>query len=110
MKIETIPAAGAVVLKVSGRLDAGNVPVFDEACEDCLRGGLTHVVVDLSQVDYIGSAGVHSFLTVGKALQMNNGSLILSGVHGVVKEVFDMTRLTTLFPVFDTPDSALRSI
>jgi anti-anti-sigma factor len=56
------------------------------------------------------SMGLRSFLTVAKTLQSKGGTLMLCGMTGMVKEVFDMTHLTPLFPLFESPEAALRTL
>ncbi|MCW5979191.1 MAG: STAS domain-containing protein [Bryobacteraceae bacterium] len=110
MEIETTRLEKAVVVKVAGRMDAGSAPEFEKACEDCLRGGAERLVVDLSALDYISSAGLRSFLLVAKSLQEKGGKMLLCGMRGLVKEVFDMTRISSLFASYEGPESALADL
>lgn len=110
LDIESTPLEKAVLLKVSGRLDAGNTSQFQNACDVWIAKGAQHLVVDLSQLQYVSSMGLSSFLGVAKALQPIAGSLILCGLRGFPKQVFEMTALIGLFPVFETTEAALASL
>ena len=110
MDIEATKLEPAVVLKVSGRMDAANAGTFQRSCEQWIAKGSTRLVLDLSELEYVSSMGLSCFLAVAKALQAKSGSLILCRLQGLPKQVFEMTHLLKLFPVFDSPDEALRSL
>ena len=100
----------ALVVKVSGRMDAENAPRFQQACEEWMARGTTRILVELSDLQYVSSMGLSCFLAVAKALQPRAGSVILCQLQGLPRQVFEMTRLIGLFPVFDTMDAALASL
>jgi anti-anti-sigma factor len=110
MNIEATQLEKAVVLKVSGRMDAENADEFDSACEVWISQGAKHVIADLDQLQYISSIGLRSILAAGQKLQSLSGSLILCGLHGLPRQVFEMTRLIGLFPVYETTEQALAKL
>ena len=54
---------------------------------------------DLSQVDYIDSTGLGMLVFIQKQAQKRGGSIVLRGLHGIVKEIFELTRLTKVFEI-----------
>jgi anti-anti-sigma factor len=54
--------------------------------------------------------GLRSFLSFAKILQKSGGKMALCGMKGLVKEVFDLTHLTPLFPMFDSVEAAIESM
>ncbi len=54
--------------------------------------------------------GLRAFLSAAQALQARSGALILCGLNGVPKRVFEMTNLLSLFTVFETSGEALASL
>jgi len=110
MIIETSPPGKPVVMKLIGRMDADINKKFEEACAKCIQEGSYFVVVDVSELKYVNSAGLGSFLRNAKRLQEKGGALLLCGLNGLVKEVFEMTRLISVFPVFDSVAAASQSI
>lgn len=83
---------------------------FEQACQDSLEGGRQQLLVDLAELQYVSSMGLRSFLRVAKAVQKKDGVLLLCGMKGLVKEVFDMTHITSLFRTFDSVSNALASL
>jgi len=110
MTIETSQLEKAVLLKVSGRMDAENSHEFEQACEQWITRGSKHLIVDLGGLQYVSSMGLRSFLSVAQKLQSSSGSLILCDLNGLPRQVFELTRLIGVFPVFDTAQQALATL
>jgi anti-anti-sigma factor len=98
------------VVTIAGRMDAESAAQFEAPCEELLKDGVTHFVVGMSELQYVSSMGLRSFLVLAKQTKGKGGSVLLCGMKGFVKEVFDMTHVTQLFPLFDSTDAALQSI
>ncbi len=110
MTIETSRHGKAAVVTVAGRLDTTTAAQFEQACRDSVGEGVTCLVVDLTNLEYVNSLGLRTFVSLAKRLRASGGALVVCGMKGLVKEVFDMTHLTPLFPTFDTADAALTSL
>jgi anti-anti-sigma factor len=72
------------------------------------------VVVDLSKLTYMSSVGYGPLITLRSRVRADGGRLVLCGLSGVVKEVFEATRLLinpnspkSLFEFTDTADQAV---
>jgi anti-sigma B factor antagonist len=109
MEIQSTKVEKAVVLKVSGRMDAENAHQFQAACDQWISKGENHILVELSDLQYVSSMGLSSFMSVAKSLQ-GKGSVMLCGLKGLPRQVFELTRLIDVFPVFDSTDAALASL
>ncbi len=96
-----------MVFLVSGRMDAENAPQFEEQCRAWIAEGLTGLVVDLGKLTYISSMGLRSFISVAKTLQEKGGALRICRLSGLVKQVFEITGLLGLFPVYESVEAAL---
>jgi anti-anti-sigma factor len=110
MKIESTKLEKAVLLKVSGRMDAENANQFSKACEGLIAQGALHVIAELDELQYVSSMGLRAFLAAAQALQARSGSLTLCGLRGVPRQVFEMTNLLSIFPVFETSREAIAAL
>src|SRR4029077_10389292 len=110
MTIESTKLEKAVVLKVSGRMDAENADQFRKVCERLVSEGVLRVVADFAELDYVSSMGLRAIMAAAKALQERSGSMILCGLRGVPRQVFVMTNLLGLFSVFATSAEALATL
>ena len=107
LTIERRQVSDQVVLLVSGRMDAENTPQFEETCGACIAEGVTSLVVDLGGLAYVSSMGLRSFISIGKTLQAKGGALRICRLNGLVKQVFQITGLIQIFPVYESVESAL---
>jgi anti-sigma B factor antagonist len=110
MQIEPTQLDKAVLLKVTGRMDAESAPEFEQACERCIQQGSLHLIAELSGLQYVSSMGLRSFLTVAQKLKSHSGTLSLCGLQGLPRQVFEMTKLIGLFPVYQSTDEALAKL
>lgn len=83
---------------------------FEQACLSSLEAGSKHLIIDISEMQYISSLGLRSFVRVAKSRNTAEGVTLLCGMKGIVKEVFDMTHMGGLFRTFDNVDAALASL
>jgi anti-sigma B factor antagonist len=82
-----------------GRLDTPGVErVETRFVAAIVPNGLT-ALVDLSQVEFIGSLGVRMFISVARTLGRKNAHLVLLSPQAQVREVFDHVSLNDIIPV-----------
>ena len=71
----------AVILAVKGRLDSVAAPEFSKQIDDLINQGETRVVLDLSELDYISSAGLRCIQVIAKNLEGKKGKVVLAAFH-----------------------------
>jgi len=107
LNVQRTQVGDQVVLIVSGRMDAENVPLFQQKCDDCVTEGRTSLVIDLGGLAYISSMGLRSLLSAAKMLQGKGGTLRLCRLNGLVKQIFEITGLMQAFSVYESVESAV---
>lgn len=107
MEFKTETSGNTTILKTSGRMDIVNAPEFEKAVQDLLGQGITRIVADLAQVDYISSAGLRAILVAAKKAKAGRADLVFSCVSGMVLEVFTISGFKSMFRLFDTTEEAL---
>ena len=105
--IEQTQVGDKVVLHVAGRMDSENAHQFELQCESCIADGFTSIVIDLSDLAYISSLGLRSVVAVSKKARDKGGELRICRMTGLVRQVFEITRLNQVFPLHDSVESAL---
>ena len=78
-----------VTLAVSGRLDTQTAPELENEL-DAVLSGLKELTFDMTNLEYISSAGLRVILKAQKAMN-TQGSMKLTGVNDSIMEVFDIT-------------------
>ena len=89
MTIEKKINNDAVTLIVSGRLDTQTAPELENEL-DAVLAGLKELTFDMTNLEYVSSAGLRVILKAQKAMNMQ-GSMKLTGVNDSIMEVFDIT-------------------
>jgi anti-anti-sigma factor len=86
----------ASVVMICGRLDALTGPDHERHLLHLIENGITRLILDLTALDYISSAGLRVFLTVLKTLERCEGKLCLAGAGTNVTSVLTMSGLDTV--------------
>ena len=89
MTIEKKINGESTTLIVSGRLDTQTAPELETEL-DAVLGGLKELTFDMTNLEYVSSAGLRVILKAQKAMN-TQGSMKLTGVNDSIMEVFDIT-------------------
>ncbi len=97
---------GVVVVAMIGKMDAVTAPEFTRWFEGRIESGGRSFVVDCAGLTYVSSAGLRGFLTVAKQVKALQGRLVISGLCGVAREVFQISGFLSLFETYPTVEEA----
>ena len=89
MTIEKKINGEVATLIVSGRLDTQTAPELENEL-DAVLSGLKDLTFDMTNLEYVSSAGLRVILKAQKAMNAQ-GSMKLTGVNDSIMEVFDIT-------------------
>lgn len=110
MDISEDRKAGAVVLALSGKLDATTAKPFEEKIIGVINSGTQRLVVDLSQLEYISSSGLRVFLLAAKRLQSTDGKIVLCSMKDHVRQVFDLAGFSSILAIYGSRDEAIQGL
>ncbi len=98
------------LVKATGRIDSATAPKLEEAFGAITEAGRFRIVFDLSDVDFISSAGLRVMISVQKTCKRwNRGEVVLAGVPRRVHEALDLAGFVPLFKIFETEVEAVGS-
>jgi anti-sigma B factor antagonist len=97
------------VLQVKGRIDSTTAPEFDERLAAMLGAAKARVLVDFSQLEYISSAGFRVLLRAAKRADHTMSRLVLCGISGKVRQLFEMGGFLDLFTIALTREEGIAS-
>ena len=89
MNIQSKTDGGKTILSLDGRLDTATAPALEKAVDD-LPDDTKDLVIDMTGLEYISSAGLRVILKAQKAMNQR-GSMKITGVNDNIMEVFDIT-------------------
>jgi anti-sigma B factor antagonist len=95
------------VLDVIGEIDIYTTPQFKEAVSAAIDENKPAIVINMTQVTYMDSSGFGTLLSATKRLRPLDGALYLSGCNEAIQRMLQITRLNTIFGVYDTEADAI---
>ena len=83
---------------------SGNMYVEDsssvrEKLTDLLDDGMTLLVLNLSGLEYVDSSGLGVLISIHKRCIQKGGKMVISGLRGMVDDLFKLTRLDLVFNI-----------
>lgn len=98
------------LVELVGRLDSNSSGDFEKSLPTLFDRPGTKVVFDMTQLNYISSAGLRVVLMSAKRAKAAQGRLLLCGLQPHVKEVFEISGFLKLLEIADERLSALRQL
>lgn len=96
LRIELEERGEATVARLTGRFDGAGAALFDREALGTLAGRPA-IVLDLSEVPYVSSAALRSFLKLAQALAAAGGAFVVSGLTPFVSQVLELSGLVGRF-------------
>ncbi|MFQ5450645.1 MAG: STAS domain-containing protein [Nitrospinaceae bacterium] len=103
-------ANGTVTVKIKGEIDMSTSSQVRDYLGHYFKENQKVVVVDLSDVSYIDSSGI---ATLVEGLQWSHSckkKFRLTGLSPMVKDVFEIARLLTVFDIYDSKEEAIEGV
>ena len=84
-----------VTLEITGRLDSTTAPNLESIVNE-LSKDTKELIFDVSDVEYISSAGIRVLLGAYKKMNMNQGKIRIERANEMVRDVFEMTGVSQM--------------
>jgi anti-sigma B factor antagonist len=102
MEITTEQFKHCDLLKIKGKVDSFTAPELTQAIEKLNNDGRYKIVLDLSGLEYMSSAGFRALLMGQRnCKRYNRGEIVLASVPKKIMDALDLTGFTPLFKIFD---------
>jgi anti-sigma B factor antagonist len=109
MKVNIRTVGDVHVAELSGELDANTSPVAQQAILPLAVDG-AKIILDMSQVSFMSSAGLRLLLSTYRQVATRNGTVALAGLSEDLKDTMSMTGFLSFFSVHDTTDAAVTAL
>lgn len=109
MEINKTTYRRVTVISVSGRIDSSTADEFDASVASTLEDGQRNLIFDLSQVDFLSSAGLRILVTTRKEAMKGGGAVRLAQPSDRVKDTLEIAGLDVLFEYFASREEAIAS-
>lgn len=102
MKIErSLVAENIPVLRLMGELDLNSVPEVRRAIRGLIDEGLVNFIINLTTLDFIDSSGLGVLVGGLARVREKQGEIKIACNNKRILRVFEMTRLTQLFDIYE---------
>ena len=109
MNISDNARGDVTVLALSGRLTVETEAIVCSAVRGAFAEGRTNLVLDLAGVPYVDSCGLGVMAQAYVAAFRRGGAVKLANVNARNRRLLTITRLLTVFEVFESVDEAIGS-
>ena len=94
------------LFRLTGLLDAFSEPTFRKVIGKCVEDGPKHIILDLSQIDFVDSSGLGALVQLAKQCQAAEGSLQIV-TNARVTQTVKLVRLEKFLSLQSSVDAAL---
>ena len=102
--------SGITLVDLSGRISLGDgSALLRKTVRDLLEEGRTKIILNLGDVNYIDSSGIGELVSGFTAVRNRGGELKLLNLTKKVNDLLQITKLFTVFDVFNDESTAMRS-
>ncbi|MGI9212169.1 MAG: STAS domain-containing protein [Methylococcaceae bacterium] len=109
LTIRSNPVDAALVVTLEGRIDATSARQLEQQCLEWIDSGHKKLIFDFTQVQYISSAGLRTFLLTAKKMGSIQGEIRLAAMNTTITNVFEISGFSKLFAIHPTVEAALNS-
>jgi anti-sigma B factor antagonist len=110
MNLEHRTEKGIDIVKLPERLMMADAAQARAALKDIIAGGGGRLILDLGDTTFMDSSGLAVLVSSLQAARKKDGDVCLVGMGDTVRALFELTRLHTVFQIFDDEAGALRAL
>ena len=111
MQLEQRMAGNVAIISIDGdiTLNKGGDVLLKDKVQSLIQQGTKNIVIDLSRVAYVDSAGLGQLVQAYATTKNKGGALKLVNVTKKLKDLLVVTKLLTVFDTFDDEKAAISS-
>lgn len=110
LPIEEFEKEGIHILRVGGRLDATSAPILERKLVHIVETPGAKIVINLSSLSYLSSAGLRVMLAASKRLKNTNGTVAFSNLQDSVMEIVKLAGFEHILKFYPTEAMALKAL
>lgn len=108
MQVQTARKDGITIVSIDGEIDGRTAPQLEGGLADW--PGRDRVLLDLSGVSYLSSAGLRTLLLIHRRVVGESGRLVLVGVASTVVDIMKVTGFLRYFVLLETRGDAVTAL
>jgi anti-sigma B factor antagonist len=109
MNLEHRTEGGVDIVKLPERLMMADSATARTSLKEIINSGSGKLILDLASTTFMDSSGLAVLVSSLQAARKKNGDVYLVNMSNTVRALFELTRLHTVFQIFDNEAAALRA-
>jgi len=109
VNIERRTEGGFDILSLQGRLDLATASKLKELSRDIISKKNCKLILNMQKIDFINSSGLGALVSILKDARSSGGEIKLTNLAPYVKEIFDITQLSSIFNICESDQTAMKS-
>ena len=110
MRINTKNKDNGIVLSLNGKVIGDSVSQFKQTVDESIGSGIDWLIIDLAEVPLMDSSALGTVIAAFLRLQEKKGKLVLLNAQKSILDVLAITKLNSLFEVYDDMQAALEAV
>jgi anti-sigma B factor antagonist len=98
---------GVVLIEIEGDIDAHTAPQLERTLNDLVAQGHNRLVLDVSQVDFISSAGLRAITFANRDVSQRGGQVRLCRLNAQTRRIFELAALDEWLKIYNTRQEAM---
>ena len=109
MNIEISVQEQVVIARIIGQIDGRSAPLIQKEIGQNVQSN-SHILLDMSQVAYMSSAGLRMLLLLARQITATNSKLVLVGLSEELADTMAITGFLPFFDAYETIDEGLTAL
>lgn len=109
MDISTRINGEVAIIDLQGRLDLTSANQLKDASRQYFQKDNCKLILNMDKVDFINSSGLGALVSILKEVRNHKGELKISNMAEYVREIFDITQLSSIFDICEDESHAIKS-
>jgi anti-anti-sigma factor len=106
MKVSVSQTGDTQTFALKGMLDSASAPEFERSSLQEINSDTRTLILDLTGLEYLSSAGLQSVLSAGKTMEAKGGKVVLCVAKGLISHIIESAGLQKMFQVCASPEEA----
>jgi anti-sigma B factor antagonist len=109
MEINVKSSGQVTLVEMAGDIDSNTAPQAHERILPLVQPA-AKILLDMSGVEYMSSAGLRMLLSMYRQVSRQNGGIVLVGLAEEIKDTMSVTGFLNFFTIRDTVDEGLKAL
>lgn len=109
MNVTSKTVEGITVIEAEGSIDSKTASEFEKGAMAAVQGQ-SAIILDITKVDFLSSAGLRVLLMIYRQIKSRNGKVVLVGASEEIQDIMANTGFLSFFITVDTLDEGVAAL